>query len=106
MSYVDKEIGYRFTPKIKTKKVKLSEDFEWDNMDIIMRYINDDGDVCRCFHFHILKDNSKYPTLNIDNGQPECIMLQNPKLDNKDEPNTDVYITHHNIIPISLKLST
>ena len=109
MDSIDTSVGFRFTPKIKTKKVKLSANSMWANIDNYMKYI-DDGWACGCYHFNILEKKNKYPLLDISNGQPDdYIMLKPPGLkwlDPNEGPEIDVIITYHDIVPISLKLST
>jgi len=117
MSYIDvaedeeyrKEIGYNFNSKIKTKKVILGNG-NGGTWEYIMKYINNNDDAQDIYHFKLYKNKNQYPELKYYYGNPECTKLHHPTLHTikEDElpPNGDIYITYHEILPISLKLST
>ena len=104
----EREIGYNFNSKIKTKKVILGNNC--GTWEYIMKYINNNDDAQDIYHFKLYKNKNQYPELHYFNGKPEYTMLHNPSLhiinENELPPNGDIYITYHEILPISLKLST
>ncbi len=96
------EIGYRFTQKIKTKTVKLTDNKRWHRIEAIMRDIK--NDMGHLYKFSLSNDNNEYYLeLESDEKCDEYLMLQNPKLDDKDTPNSEVYIEYDDILAISLK---
>jgi len=97
------EIGYSFRQKIKTKKVKLSENKRWCRIEAIMKDIkNDKGHL---YNFNLTNENNEY-YLDIGSDAHMCcdfITLQNPKLNDKELDNSEVYIQYDKILAISLK---
>ena len=96
------EIGYKFTQKIKTKKVKLTTNKRWCRIEPIMRDIK--NDMGHLYKFSLEEeDNEYYLELEKKDECGDFSMLQNPKLKDKEMENTNVFITYNNILAISLK---
>jgi len=98
------EIGYKFTQKIKTRKVKLTDNKRWCRIEAIMRDIkNDLGNLYKFSLSLDIEDNEYYLELEKDERCCDYLILQNPKLDDKEITNSEVYIEYDDILAISLK---
>jgi hypothetical protein len=104
----ERELGYNFNSKIKTKKVILGKG--GGTREYLIKYNNNNDDAEDEYHFKLYKNKNQYPVLNCFDGKPKCTKLHHPTLHTIKEDelpsNGDIYITYQEILPISLKLST
>ena len=98
---VGENIGYKFRSKVKTRKVKLSEDVRWRCIEKIMKNINNDNGHIYDDLF-IEKIGDEY-YLDFCDADCDITILKNPNYKNKELQKIEVYIKYSSITPISLK---